>query len=209
MNVVVLVLLRSLITRHYGSRPTPESLPSHPFFSSLPISTLNFLDRSNFTAKTREEKISFMKGLTSVLDRFSDGLRTRKILPSLLEEVGSSKCGLGTGSENLSEISCRWKIPNYCHIYSLTYSSYPNPFRHLNSRPRYYLASNHFFPFESLLRTCWRYSTISRCCRTRLTKMYFANVRQKSTLRHNHLPPLCRCAAPGIQCIGIWTCCGV
>lgn len=28
-----------------------------------------------------------MKGLTSVLDRFSEGLRVRKILPSLLEEV--------------------------------------------------------------------------------------------------------------------------
>lgn len=28
-----------------------------------------------------------MKGLTSVLDKFSEGLRTRKILPSLLEEV--------------------------------------------------------------------------------------------------------------------------
>jgi len=80
-------LLRSLITRHPNSRPTPETLPSHSFFSSLPISTLNFLDRSNFTAKTREEKISFMKGLTGVLDKFSDGLRTRKILPSLVEEV--------------------------------------------------------------------------------------------------------------------------
>ncbi|KAF8163106.1 other/SCY1 protein kinase [Crassisporium funariophilum] len=80
-------LLRSLITRHSNSRPTPETLPSHPFFSSLPISTLNFLDRSNFTAKTREEKISFMKGLASVLDKFSEGLRTRKILPSLLEEM--------------------------------------------------------------------------------------------------------------------------
>ncbi|OAX40509.1 kinase-like protein [Rhizopogon vinicolor AM-OR11-026] len=80
-------LLRSLITRGSQSRPTPSTLPSHPFFSSLPISTLNFLDRSNFTAKTREEKISFMRGLTSVLDRFSEGLRTRKILPSLLEEM--------------------------------------------------------------------------------------------------------------------------
>lgn len=28
-----------------------------------------------------------MKGLTSVLDRFSEGLKSRKILPSLLEEV--------------------------------------------------------------------------------------------------------------------------
>ncbi|CAK5279381.1 unnamed protein product [Mycena citricolor] len=80
-------LLRSLITRHPASRPTPTTLPSHGFFSSLPISTLNFLDRSNFTAKTREEKISFMKGLTNVLDKFSSGLRTRKILPSLLEEM--------------------------------------------------------------------------------------------------------------------------
>ncbi|KAF8350876.1 other/SCY1 protein kinase [Amanita rubescens] len=83
----VQALLRSLFTRHASNRPTPTTLPSHPFFSSLPISTLNFLDRSNFTAKTREEKISFMKGLTKVLDRFSIGLRTRKILPSLLEEM--------------------------------------------------------------------------------------------------------------------------
>ena len=28
-----------------------------------------------------------MKGLTSVLDKFSEGLRVRKVLPSLLEEV--------------------------------------------------------------------------------------------------------------------------
>ncbi|KAI0361929.1 kinase-like protein [Trametes cingulata] len=80
-------LLTALITRQPHSRPNPSDLPLHPFFSSLPVSTLNFLDRSNFAAKTREEKISFMKGLTSVLDRFSEGLRTRKILPSLLEEM--------------------------------------------------------------------------------------------------------------------------
>ncbi|KAF8228958.1 kinase-like protein [Tricholoma matsutake] len=80
-------LLNSLVTRHASNRPTPATLPSHPFFSSLPISTLNFLDRSNFTSKTREEKISFMKGLVNVLDRFSEGLRTRKILPTLVEEM--------------------------------------------------------------------------------------------------------------------------
>ncbi|KAG6332892.1 hypothetical protein ID866_6199 [Astraeus odoratus] len=67
--------------------PTPSTLPSRAFFSSLPISTLNFLDRSNFTTKTREEKISFMRGLTGVLNKFSEGLRVRKILPSLLEEM--------------------------------------------------------------------------------------------------------------------------
>ncbi|KAG2114721.1 uncharacterized protein F5147DRAFT_570285, partial [Suillus discolor] len=34
-----------------------------------------------------KEKFSFMHGLTGVLDRFSEGLCTWKILPSLLEEV--------------------------------------------------------------------------------------------------------------------------
>lgn len=80
-------MLLSLITRNTQNRLTPTTLPTHSFFSSLPISTLNFLDRSNFAAKSREEKISFMKGLTSVLGSFSEGLRVRKILPSLLEEV--------------------------------------------------------------------------------------------------------------------------
>ncbi|GAW00035.1 kinase-like protein [Lentinula edodes] len=37
-------LLRSLITRDHNGRPSPSSLPSDSFFSSLPISTLNFLD---------------------------------------------------------------------------------------------------------------------------------------------------------------------
>lgn len=80
-------LLRSMITRGSQQRPTPATLPSHPFFSSLAISTLNFLDRSNFSTKSRSDKISFLKGLASVLDKFSVGLRTRKILPTLVEEV--------------------------------------------------------------------------------------------------------------------------
>ncbi|KAI0933145.1 hypothetical protein AcV5_005979 [Taiwanofungus camphoratus] len=81
------VVLNAMITRHPHNRPSPNILPSDPFFSSLPISTLNFLDRSNFAAKSREEKISFMKGLANVLGKFSEGLRIRKILPSLVEEM--------------------------------------------------------------------------------------------------------------------------
>lgn len=83
----IIALLSALITRHPQSRPDPTTLPSYAFFSSLPISTLNFLDRSTFASKSREEKVAFMKGLAGVLPRFSDGLRTRKILPSLVEEV--------------------------------------------------------------------------------------------------------------------------
>ncbi|KAG8968943.1 hypothetical protein FRC03_005488 [Tulasnella sp. 419] len=80
-------LVAGLITPKSFTRLSSQTLPSHSYFSSLAISTLNFLDRSNFASKTREEKIAFMKGLNSVLGRFSEGMKRRKILPSLLEEM--------------------------------------------------------------------------------------------------------------------------
>lgn len=80
-------LLPRLITRTPQSRISLLSLPSHPYFSSLAINTLNFLDPTNFASKPREEKASFLKGLLRVLPGFSERLRKRKILPSLLEEV--------------------------------------------------------------------------------------------------------------------------
>jgi SCY1-like protein 2 len=73
------------------------SLPQHPYFSSLAISTLNFLDPSNFASKPREEKASFLKGLLRVLPGFSERLRKRKVLPALLDEVRGSVIGVGKG----------------------------------------------------------------------------------------------------------------
>lgn len=84
----VQALVSSLITARTETRLSAQTLPNHSYFSSLAISTLNFLDRSNFASKSREEKVAFMKGLTTVLGRFSEGMKRRKILPSLLEEVG-------------------------------------------------------------------------------------------------------------------------
>ncbi|CAE6460757.1 unnamed protein product [Rhizoctonia solani] len=80
-------LLMVLITRSSAARPTASSIPTHAFFNALPISTLNFLDRATFAAKPREEKVAFMKGLAGVLSSFSEALKRRKILPSLLEEM--------------------------------------------------------------------------------------------------------------------------
>ncbi|KAG9045662.1 hypothetical protein FS837_005902 [Tulasnella sp. UAMH 9824] len=80
-------LINGLVTAKTHNRLSAQTLPTHSYFSSLAISTLNFLDRSNFASKSREEKIAFMKGLTTVLPRFSEGMKRRKILPSLLEEM--------------------------------------------------------------------------------------------------------------------------
>jgi len=81
-------LLPRLLTRHPSNRLSLASLPSHSFFSSLAISTLNFLDATTFASKPREEKATFLRGLVRVLPTFSERLRKGKVLPSLLEEVG-------------------------------------------------------------------------------------------------------------------------
>ncbi|WVF70713.1 hypothetical protein IAT40_005506 [Kwoniella sp. CBS 6097] len=80
-------LLPRLLTRHPSNRISLASLPSHPFFSSLAISTLNFLDPTTFASKPREEKATFLRGLVRVLPTFSERLRKGKVLPSLLEEM--------------------------------------------------------------------------------------------------------------------------
>ena len=85
-------LLPRLLTRQPSTRISLASLPSHPFFSSLAINTLNFLDPTTFASKPREEKATFLRGLVRVLPSFSDRLRRGKLLPSLLEEVSTLAC---------------------------------------------------------------------------------------------------------------------
>ena len=80
-------LISSLITPSPLTRLTTETIKTHAWFSGVAVSTLNFLDPATFTPKPREEKIAFMKGLQTVLPRFSEGMRKRKILPSILAEV--------------------------------------------------------------------------------------------------------------------------
>ncbi|WVO13150.1 hypothetical protein L204_100762 [Cryptococcus depauperatus] len=80
-------LLPRLLTRLPSTRISLASLSSHPFFSSLAISTLNFLDPTTFASKPREEKATFLRGLVRVVPTFSERLRKGKVLPSLLEEM--------------------------------------------------------------------------------------------------------------------------
>lgn len=80
-------LVTALITPTPLTRLSSDTISTHAFFSSTAVSTLNFLDPSTFAPKPREEKIAFMKGLQTVLPRFSEGMRRRKILPSILAEV--------------------------------------------------------------------------------------------------------------------------
>lgn len=85
-------LLNALLQRHPSQRPTAASLPTAcSFFSSILVSTLRFLDRDHFPSKSNSEQLSFLRGLKSVLPRFSERVRQHRILPALLEQ------GLGKG----------------------------------------------------------------------------------------------------------------
>lgn len=189
-------MLSSLITRHPNNRPTPATLPSHPFFSSLPISTLNFLDRSNFTSKTREEKISFMKGLVNVLDKFSEGLRTRKILPTLLEEVVYSPLRV----QELIIESHRWKTTAYFHTsYPMCLlSQWRSPQTSLQTL--FYQVSNHCSASKIHHRICLLYWIIFQCCRARQIRWYSKIVSSILWFQWPtyNLQPWSRCITPGI-----------
>ncbi|KAF8337568.1 kinase-like domain-containing protein [Cantharellus anzutake] len=80
-------LISSLVTPSPMARLSTETIALHAWFSGVAVSTLNFLDPATFAPKPREEKIAFMKGLQTVLPRFSEGMRKRKILPSILAEM--------------------------------------------------------------------------------------------------------------------------
>jgi SCY1-like protein 2 len=84
----------------------------------LAISTLNFLDPSNFASKPREEKASFLKGLLRVLPGFSDRLKRRKILPSLLDEVGFAPA---TGSRVSQVLTRRFRRQQMKDVYLLPF----------------------------------------------------------------------------------------
>lgn len=80
-------VLASLLTRYPNRRLTAKQFLDSRYFEGLLVSTLRFLERDSFAAKSSEAQAGFLKGLVSVLNQFSDRVKRRKILPSLLEET--------------------------------------------------------------------------------------------------------------------------
>ena len=78
--------LAALLTRHPSARLTASGFLASSYFSSVLVSSLRYLERSSFSVQSLEAQISFLKGLVGVLPRFSEKVRRKKILPSLLEE---------------------------------------------------------------------------------------------------------------------------
>lgn len=80
-------VLASLVTRYPNRRMTAKQFLDSRYFEGLLVSTLRFLERDSFAAKSSEAQAGFLKGLVTVLNQFSDKVNRRKVLPSLLEET--------------------------------------------------------------------------------------------------------------------------
>lgn len=85
MGKDVLDLLSSLLTRFPGNRLSAQAFGDSPYFNNILVSTLKFMERESFAGRSKDERVSFLKGLLKILPSFSDRLLRRKVLPALLE----------------------------------------------------------------------------------------------------------------------------
>ncbi|KAI6250247.1 Protein kinase domain-containing protein ppk32 [Erysiphe necator] len=83
-NLIKSVLPR-LLTRWPTDRVTAKEFQQSSFFNNIPVATIRFLQ--SFPAKSPNEKVQFMKGLSGVISSFSEVVLEKKIITALLEEM--------------------------------------------------------------------------------------------------------------------------
>ncbi|KAI3624533.1 ppk32 [Malassezia furfur] len=73
----------NLITRSGNERYNVKTFQTLSYFNSILVSVLKFLERDSFAARTKQEKVQFLRGLHKMLPQFSPALQRRKLLPSV------------------------------------------------------------------------------------------------------------------------------
>lgn len=96
-------MLNQLVGRNPSQRATIEQFKTSPLFDNILIRTINFLD--DFPAKLPAEQQAFMNGFSKMIDQFPKSVLQRKILPTLLEELGKEESLVGPILVNIFEVS--------------------------------------------------------------------------------------------------------
>lgn len=96
-------MLNQLVGRNPSQRATIEQFKNSPLFDNILIRTINFLD--DFPAKLPAEQQAFMNGFSKMIDQFPKSILQRKILPTLLEELGKEETLVGPILVNIFEVS--------------------------------------------------------------------------------------------------------
>lgn len=79
-------MIKNLVTRSPAERMTLEQIKTSALFDNVLIRTINFLD--DFATKNVSEQQTFMTGFPNIIDQFPKSVLQKKILPTLLEELG-------------------------------------------------------------------------------------------------------------------------
>lgn len=83
------VILSNLISRSDEQRYTAKTFQTLAYFNSMLVSILKFMERDSFSARSKQEKVQFLRGLLKVLPQFSPALQRRKLLPSVRESINA------------------------------------------------------------------------------------------------------------------------
>ncbi|KAK9470340.1 kinase-like domain-containing protein [Dipodascopsis tothii] len=95
-------VLPQLLTRRPNERMSARDFQRSKYFDNILINTIRFLDA--FPAKTASEKHAFMRGLNQVLPQFPKSVQQKKLLPTLLNELGQDDDLYGVVLSSVLEI---------------------------------------------------------------------------------------------------------
>lgn len=82
-------MIPQMVMREPSQRLTLEQFKCSSLFDNVLIRTINFLDE--FPVKLPSEQLAFMKGFSEIIDQFPKPVLQKKILPTLLEELGKEE----------------------------------------------------------------------------------------------------------------------
>lgn len=95
-------MIPQMVARYPEQRLTLEQFKSSSLFDNVLIRTINFLD--DFPVKLPAEQQAFMTGFTKLIDQFPKSVLQKKILPTLLEELGKEETLVGPILTNIFEV---------------------------------------------------------------------------------------------------------
>lgn len=95
-------MLPQMVTRYPEQRLTLDQFKSSSLFDNVLIRTINFLD--DFPVKLPAEQQAFMAGFAKLIDQFPKSVLQKKILPTLLEELGKEESLVGPILTNVFEV---------------------------------------------------------------------------------------------------------
>lgn len=95
-------MIPQMVSRYPAQRLSLDQFQNSSLFDNVLIRTINFLDE--FPVKLPAEQQAFMNGFSKLIDQFPKSVLQKKILPTLLEELGKEETLVGPILGNILEV---------------------------------------------------------------------------------------------------------